>query len=326
MSSRWFLVAVEVSAVMGVGCGDQQVPSPEPPPALILGVQSNLAVGPEVGRVGVVARADGMEIARLDALSPNLSLPLELPLSAPPGTTVDVVVAAYDSPYLTAEAPSVRRDLRTRVPSPNPHLLRVRLDRECIANAQLAGELLGPTCAPPTTCVSAECVDTWVAPERLEPYAPDWAQDYADECRTDTTATPTLEIGAGWTEYEPIADGGVVQVNAGNQGGYHVWISLQSTQFHRAGVITTIEGRVIDLDLPLESYRVAESYAPVGDGRCQLVGFRDEMPAAFWNGKIAPLLGQRVEFVARAVDESGVTVVASKVMRFSEDVIKQNVE
>jgi len=320
------LAAVGIGGLLALGCGDQQVPAPAGPPPLIVGVQSNLAVGSEVGRIGVVARADGLEIARLDAIAPDLVLPIEVPLSVQPGDSVEVSIAAYDSPYLSPEAPSVQREVRTEVASPIPHLLRVRLDRECIANVQLAGELHGPTCEPPTTCVSAECVDPWVPPERLEVYAPGWARDYADACRTDTTAAPVLEIGSGWTAYQSIAEGGEVQMNAGNQGGYHVWLSLQTRQFHQAGVVTTIEGRVIDLDVPLETYKVAESYAPVGDGLCQLVGFRNEMPAAYWNGKIDPLLGQRIEIVARVVDESGATVVAKKRMRVSTDVEKQNVE
>lgn len=299
-----------VAALLLGACSDAALPAPGPDDrgTVVVGVLSDLEPGHDIGRLHAVLQAGDTVVTDVvlgasDPAAP-LSFPHELRFERlPGGTPVTVSLDAYIGAF-SDEKPLVSRLAATAVVGGETRLLRVRIERECIPNAQLGGGRVAPTCTPPETCVAAACTDPYVPPGELEEYRSDWATDFADACKPASPGPPAVELGQGQDAFSLLGDGDVAQLFMGDQGGYHVWVSIQTRNLHQSGSTTKVSGRAEALDEPLDSFAVVQGYDPVGGGACELLGIRYEMPSAFWND-IEQLYGQPVQLDVEVVDVAG---------------------
>lgn len=272
--SAW--IATLAVALAGCGAPEASLPMAEPTGTVVVGVMSDLEAGEDLDRLRVTMRAAG-ETIRDDTLplagGPALRFPAELRFEdLPDGTPVDVSLDAIDG--LT---PFLSRLASTRIVAGKTRLLRVWLQRECIASYHLQGGVAGPTCAAPETCISAACKDPFVPPSALEDYTADWATSFADACKPQGHGAPEVEIGQGETSYQPLADAGdgaEMLFEKGPQGGLHVWVAVRMRNLHQKGSITTISGSFPDLGTELGEIEVAYGYEPSAGGSCELYGLR----------------------------------------------------
>lgn len=58
----------------------------------------------------------------------------------------------------------------------------------------------------------------------------DRVEAMAENCDDVFCGDPVVDIGVGGSSHEPVEDGQTVQITEGPQGGYHVFVSLQSEQ------------------------------------------------------------------------------------------------
>jgi hypothetical protein len=283
-----------------------------PPPesaslgTVVVGLTSDLLPGVDLVRLHITRSIDG--VASPDRTSsvdgdPPLAFPMELPFEdLPDGARIDVRLEAFDS-GVSSELPFLTRHLTTTVVAGHELLLRARLAWECVPSFHLPADQVVPTCSEPDTCVAAACVSPEVPSDRLEPYSPTWATAFADECRPLDAGPPELTVGQGIDAFAPLADGDPVAIQAGKQGGFHVWVALRMKNLHRAGAVTTLTGTLAATGEPLCDVSVPWDFAPSTGGYCDLPGVRcivaDNTPTA--DG----LLDQKVHLVAKTVDATG---------------------
>lgn len=167
--------------------------------------------------------------------------------------------------------PVITRTARATIPawSPDhPPLLRVRLTSSCLAQA-------GVSCTTANqTCLGGKCVDDRLAPSDLEPYSAGWASDAADACRPANPGTPEVIVGSGQTDYLPLTQGQVVQLERGPQGGHHFWVAVRVKNLHRSGCTTTISGGVPNTQLQVPPAAFVFSFDTDQGGYCKLYGLR----------------------------------------------------
>lgn len=91
------------------------------------------------------------------------------------------------------------------------------------------------------------------------------------------TEAPSVLVGTGEWQYEPLAAGQRVQLAAGSQGGYHVWVSLRAQGF--ASERLRMELELVSDAAPLARSDLELPFAPVPaasageDGWVERVGF-----------------------------------------------------
>lgn len=290
------------------GCaGDPALPAEEARGAVIVGLSSDLVPGVDLSRLGVEMRAGG-ELYREATLSVSGGTPLVLPTemrfdALPDGAPVEITLRAFDDSVSFGE-PFLTRVAATRVVAGKTLLLRVRLEQECIPNFQLEGDLIAPTCAPPTTCVAAACEDPFVAPEKLEDYRADWATSYVDACKPAEHGEPEVTIGEGESGYSALAEGAALRLEKGEQGGFHLWVALKMRNLHRRGSATTISAYLPELGRSFDPIKVGYAYDPLGDGACEVHGIR-YLLVYDQPGALDAIVGKALRLSAKVVDDVG---------------------
>jgi hypothetical protein len=300
---------------------------PEPPyqedksTAIVVGVVADSfeqAIGIELSQVAVTASVDGATV--VDQTVSVTALPLEVHLQAPagkPDARIDVRVRGLASfPSGNPDAGASADVVLTRTASTGfvrgeTRLLRLSLDTRCATNAPPTfGGLppqLGPTCDPPTTCALGRCIPDDVAAIKLEPYASDWAAHPPDACLGPVGATPSLAVGSGETSFGPFAD--PLALVPGPQGGYLIWIALQSQNVGQVGTITKVTAGLADGGTSIPGLELHTTLVPDDDGTCSFPGIRYEV--ANYAPLLCPLRGQVLDFAIDVVEASGRTTHAT---------------
>ncbi|MEZ4293554.1 MAG: hypothetical protein R3B70_01160 [Polyangiaceae bacterium] len=296
-------VATPLLATLALSCAQA---SEEPAGAVVVGITADFQPGPDIARLSADVRVDGelfdsrVWIAKG---SPELSFPLELPVSGlADGARVDVELLGFET-MGENEAPFVRRDAATAILVGQTLLLRAHMEWECVPSFHLPGGELAPTCASPLTCVAAGCEDPFVDPSKLSPYSIDWAVDYADECRPEDAGEPAVEVGRGLESFEALAPGGPVPMVKGPQGGFHVWLALRARNLHRQGSVTHLQVTRQDSGEELCAVEVPWDFEPSGDGSCDLAGI--QCVVSYDVAGAAALTGQAALVSAKVVDSTG---------------------
>lgn len=271
-------------------------------PVVVLGLQSALGVS----RLEVSAESSGVPLPggewfEEDALLP---FPREVPLGPlQPGASLAAHVETY-----APEQPAVlvERLLDTTVPSEGKWLLRIRLEKECIAYYQLPGGQNAPECLAPETCVAAACVDPSVPTDALEPYREDWAEEYADACKPLDAGEPTLALGLGEDTFVPLVDGGDIPMQLGPQGGYHIWMGIRTQNLHQSGSQTSIAITAEDGSVEIGTQLWANALVPASEGACEIIGLQYYTPSKYWEPlAILEIVDLPVRVDAQVVDERG---------------------
>jgi hypothetical protein len=301
------LIITILFAVLTFGCG-----GPDKPPTgeVIIGLTTNLRVGIDLMELRIVQKVNGETRATqtlfADGASP-FTLPLELPFSGlPEGDEVEVDVEAYGGSSLLL----LTRRAATTVLADKKLLLRVDLSSTCIGSK-------APICDEALTCASGACRTPYVHPALLEEYWAGWKKGQTDICKPND-GPPVLLVGKGMSDYLPVTDYEVAQLEAGPQGGHHIWIALRMKNLRQSGSITTLSGYIKELDTETTPFSVIFTFDPDEGGYCKLYGLRFQLDG---NVKVDQLLGKTVRVTATVKDKDGDVGTGEKWVKLSNDVL-----
>jgi hypothetical protein len=163
-------------------------------------------------------------------------------------------------------------------------------------------------------CLVAACggVDPTAPVDPPGPKSTDICKDGGD---------PEVIVGHGFGDYLPADDGDVAQVEAGPQGGFHIWIGARVKNLLRSGSITEITGSIPDASLDLEEQRLIFTLDPGEGGYCEVHGLR--LIVANDSESIGPLLGLGVDVEVSVADPDGDLGVGVRHLVLSQDIIGQ---
>jgi hypothetical protein len=207
------------------------------------------------------------------------------------------------------EVPLVRRVARARFPVFAGSLLPLALETDCATGV---AEARAPSCPDSQTCSQGRCIDPFVAESELSPYDADWAtRGRADRtCAAPNGGAPTLVIGTGQTDYLPLADGQVVELERGPQGGHHVWVAFRAQNVSPRGALVELTARQPDGGAEAPKTSFVFSLDPAEGDACKLFGLRYQLD----NGTtpLAAFLGKPLDVTVRLRDEDGFEAHATK--------------
>lgn len=310
-----FLFSSLVLLLLVVGCG---VPEPAPG-SIIVGLTSELRVPTDIQELHVVLRVNGAVV--LDetrgsfAGAPQpLSFPTEIPFRGlNDGDQVEVDLEAFGGGALRVMLLS--RRAATEVVGGQTLLFRVRLEVEC---APSAGEPV--SCAAPQTCITGTCRDAFVDPYSLELYDPSWSQVSNDTCKPVGGGDPIVIVGKGQSDYLPMDDLEVAQVEAGPQGGHHIWVAIRMKNLRQSGSITSVSGYLPDLDVTLSPFNVIFTFDPDEGGFCKLYGLRYQLDGD--GHDINSLLGHTLKVTVTVTEsKDGGVGVGERTVKLSDTIL-----
>ncbi|WP_437741231.1 hypothetical protein WMF39_37085 [Sorangium sp. So ce1504] len=306
----FLLAALALCALLVAGCGAAGPTTG----TVVIGVTSELRAGADIDLLRVVLRAGG-DVVHEDALAQKngqLFFPREFFFSdLEDGTAVEISLEAFGAE--DAEGPLLTRTASTRVIGGRTLLLRVRLERECVVAPGAA------TCPAPQTCVAGGCSAPDVDPRQLEPYSTSWnAGAEPDVCKPAAGGEPVVIVGEGQADYFPLDDLDEVQVEAGPQGGYHIFVAIRLKNLRRSGSLTVVNGIVPELGYAIEPLEVIFTLDPDEGGFCKLAGLRFRLDG---ERKIEELLGKVVEVEVTVTDPDGDAGTGRRAVTLSQTIL-----
>ena len=298
-------LAAVLSASALLGCADDAPPSEPPATDLVVGVTPDLLPGVSFDAFDVELRAGGAVVLAETRPADTLATPAEIRFGGlGGGERVELT--------LTSDSGVVRRGATDAVAG-RVILFRAALEGICAGGGNTA------SCAPELTCVAGSCRDPYVAPWLLEDYRPDWASaGPPDACTRADGAPPVVVVGEGQADYLPMDDLAEAQVEAGPQGGHHVWVAIRMKGLRQSGSITEVRGVVPDLGLDLEPFSVIFTFDPDEGGYCTLHGLRYQLDQST---PIEELLGARVDLTVTVRDPEGTVGVGTKPIVLSPTIL-----
>jgi hypothetical protein len=124
-------------------------------------------------------------------------------------------------------------------------------------------------------------------------------------CKTVAGATPEVTVGQGQSDYLTLLDLDTVRVEAGPQGGHHIWIAIMMKNLLRAGSRTRLTAVAPSTGTMISPYEVIYTFDPAEGGYCKLFGLRFQLDAG--GVDYVPLLGHELDVTATVTDEAGDT-------------------
>lgn len=250
---------IALLVLCSAGCGSEDADA-----HVVVGLTTDMAVGFDIRHVEITAKVDGV-VTHAESLSygqGDLSLPAELLVQpAHDGAEVELSIAASR----TDEAsPVLTRKAATRAAGGRKLLLPVSLDEACSA----------ATCAANATCVQGACVDPFVAPSALADHDPTWIASAPDACKTPFSGEPAVVLGQGESAFAPLEESEVVPIEAGPQGGHHVWLALRVNGLRQMGSRLTVGGYFPDLAFEVLPFISQVTLRKAGEDQCEIYGVR----------------------------------------------------
>jgi hypothetical protein len=236
-----------------------------------VGIQSE-PLGGALGSLQVTTTTGGK--ASLVGYSPT-KLPFEVKVQAPNDDTSGALKVEVDGYGYAGTMPILLlpRAAETHFVPGKTMLLRVMLQGSCLLGLP-GGPPGGPTCSEPETCIGGVCTSDVVAPQALEPYAPGWETNVPDICKPLDAGPAVVQVGTGQTDYLPLTQGQTVQMEAGPQGGHHIWIATRQENLKQAGTTTTIRSTQPGTGLVGPRMSFVFNFDQDQGGFCKLYGLR----------------------------------------------------
>jgi hypothetical protein len=250
---------IALLVLCSASCGSEEADA-----HVVVGLTTDMAVGFDTHHVEWTTKVGGVitHDERLSYGEGKLSLPAELLVQpAHDGAEVELSIAAFRD---GEASPIVTRRAATRAASGRRLLLPVSLDEACSAAA----------CASNATCVAGACVDPFITPSALADYDPRWLASAPDACKTPSSGDPVVVLGQGESAFAQLEDGAVVSLEAGPQGGHHVWLALRVNGLRQMGSRLTVGGRFPDLAFELLPSTSQLTLRKAGENRCEIHGVR----------------------------------------------------
>jgi hypothetical protein len=170
-----------------------------------------------------------------------------------------------------------------------------------------SARVLAAALGPATLAASALACSPTPGPPIPPPPVDAAAVDHADEldgiCKTVAGAPPEVVLGKGQSDYLPLADLETVKVEAGPQGGHHIWMAILMKNLLRAGSLTRLTAVAPATGTMISPYEVIYTFDPAEGGYCKLFGLRFQLDLD--GVDYVPLLGQELDVTATVTDASG---------------------
>lgn len=285
---------IALLVLFAAGCGSGEVDA-----QVVVGVTTDMAVGFEIRHVETTTKVDGV-VTHASSLSYGkgaLSLPGELLVEpAQDGAEVELSVAAFRD---GEASPLVTRRAATRAVGGRRLLLLVSLDEACSA----------VPCEPDATCVKGACVDPFIAPSALADHDPMWITSAPDACKTPSSAAPAVVIGQGESAFAPLDDSEVVSIEAGPQGGHHVWLALRVNGLRQMGSHLTVQGYFPDLAYELPPFTSRITLRRAGEDQCEIYGVRFQVDQGI---SVEAVRGRALDIEVVLEDPNGDVATAMK--------------
>lgn len=276
-------------------CGD-------PEGEIVFGVTTEIPPSLVLTRVQTSLKVDGSEIDAQSLEGAALDFPFEVPTGfQAEGSRVELTLQGFGGSELL-----VTRTAATTVVSDRKILLEVALEDECV----------GVECDGAETCVSGSCADPLEDSAHLPEYYEKWAGgETGDRC--EPGGDPVVIIGEGQSDYHPIDDGAVLDVEAGPQGGYHVWIAVRIKNLRQSGSVTEVTGVFPALGYEPPPLQVVFTFDPDEGDYCKLYGLRFRLDDT--DHPIESLLGETLEVTVRISDQDEDTGEATTTVVLSDE-------
>jgi hypothetical protein len=294
------------------GCGSHHDDPAVPQGQLVVGVQAE-ELGAYVGQVHLVVKVDGA-VASDQRVSLPGGLPKEIPVSGAPGAKVDVEVDGF-APTAPQGPPAVTRLAGAHLASgPTKKLLRVVLEQRCTAIEAPGAPPPPVTCAAPLTCIGGGCASSDVPDAALEDYDPQWASAPPDICRPAQHGAPEVIVGTGQTDYLPLTDGQMLQMELGPQGGHHIWVATRMRNLRQSGSTTTLTATVEGGTDAIPPAAFVFTFDQDEGNYCKLYGLRFQLDsgAADLKNAYKVFLGKTIDVSVTVADTTHATGTGTK--------------
>lgn len=270
---------------------------------VVFGISSEFRAGIDLDRLDVVVDAGGKTSTQslpLGSDKGEASFPYDLPVGPlPGGTSVAVTLRGFALPNNFL----IERHAATTIRAGSDLLYRLTLESKC--RFAIPGSFGIEPCAS-GTCIGGTCTDPYLPPEALEPYDPNWPDSVGDSCKPAGAGPAEVTVGLGQSDYVPAKDFDLAQVEAGPQGGFHVWVSVRTKNLRRSGSLTEISGEVPDAGFVVDPLKVIFTLVPDEGGHCKLYGLRFQLALGPVSA-VEPLLGKKLRLVGKVTDKDGAT-------------------
>jgi hypothetical protein len=275
---------------------------------VILGIKSKLVPGVGIETMLVTIKVNGAAVVEetRSVSDKNLAFPMEFRLDGlEDGEPVEAQIKGSVDTAILARLAS------TEAIAGKELLLETELEASCL---QLPGGG-APSCSGTKTCIHGACKESFTPGEKLSDYEPGWATVTTDICKAKGAAEPIVTVGEGQADYLPMDDGAEAQVEAGPQGGHHIWVAVRMKNLTQSGSITSLTGHFKDLGYDVGPFNVIFTFDPDEGGYCKIYGLRFQLDGEH---DIEEMLGKTLEVKATITDKdkeigSGTrTVVLSK--------------
>ncbi len=306
-----FLFASLSLALLAAAC-ENPVPGDDKG-TIVLGIASKLQSGVALDSLHVVLKAGGAVVADETLTSAGKDLVFPTELRAADLDDGELVTATIEGS--AGGSPTISRIASTEVVGGKERLLRVDLVSACLGSA-------APACIAPKTCDAGICKDSFVSGASLPDYKSDWATKTStvDVCKPQNPGDPVVTVGEGQADYLPLADGATAQVEAGPQGGHHVWVAVRLKNLTQSGSITSLTGHLPELGYDVGPFNVIFTFDPDEGGYCKIYGLRFQLDTEH---DIQEMLGKTLEITASIKDKDGDVGTGKRTVKLSDTILGQ---
>lgn len=253
--------------LLPLACGDPDTGT------LVVGVTSDFT---DLAEMHVTMTVDGQTLKddRERVGSGATTFPAEYAFNeVEEGQELTITLRGFDSTGFNV----VNRHLVTTAVAGEPRLVRLHLEAACRLQPQGGNAPSGaPTCNETSqTCISGICTSAEVDPGGHEPYREDWAAGPgSDICKDADGGAPEVQVGTGQSDFFAIDDYEIAQIEAGPQGGHHIWVAARLKNLTQSGSITEVGAEIPSLGLSITPLKVIFTFDPDEGGYCKIFGLR----------------------------------------------------
>lgn len=128
---------------------------------------------------------------------------------------------------------------------------------------------------------------------------------------------PEVHVGHGFSDYYAAPEMDVAQVEAGPQGGYHIWIGARVKNLLQSGSLTELSGEVLDTEV--DGGRFVFTLEQDEGGYCKVYGMRLILADSY--DLVAPMLGKEIDVLVSVEDADGDIGIGERRLTLSDDVL-----
>lgn len=109
-----------------------------------------------------------------------------------------------------------------------------------------------------------------------------------------------MQVGAGQSDFFAIEDYEIAQIEAGPQGGHHIWVAARLKNLTQSGSITEVGAEIPSLGLSITPLKVIFTFDPDEGGYCKIFGLRLQLDID--GDDIMAMRGQEAKVVMTITD------------------------